>query len=40
LGLLLGNGKGILEAAVAFSELITSPLLRLDTLATDFLAGL
>jgi hypothetical protein len=36
---LVGNGKGILdlEAAVAISELITSPLLRLDILATGFL---
>jgi hypothetical protein len=37
--LLVGNGKGILEATVAVTELITSPLLRLDTLTTDFLAA-
>jgi len=38
-GLLVRNGKGILEATVAISELIASPLLRLDTLATNFLAA-
>ena len=40
-GLRVGNGKDILEATVAVSELRTSPLLRLDTLATatDFLAA-
>jgi hypothetical protein len=38
-GLLVGDGKSILEATVAVPELITSPLLRLDALATDFLAA-
>ena len=37
--LLVGNGKRILEAAVAVPELITSPLLRLNTLATNFLTA-
>jgi hypothetical protein len=37
--LLVGDGEGVLEAAVAVPELIASPLLRLDTLATDFLAA-
>ena len=37
--LLFGDKKGVLEVAVAIPELITSPLLRLDTLAMSFLAA-
>ena len=37
--LLVGHGKGVLQAAVAVPELIAPPLLRLDTLATNFLAA-
>lgn len=36
--LLVGNWECVLEATVAIPELITPPLLRLDTLATNFLA--
>jgi hypothetical protein len=36
-GLLVGDGKSILEATVTIPELIASPLLRLDALAADFL---
>ncbi len=39
-GLLVGNRKCILEAAVPVTELITSPLLRLDALTADLLATL
>jgi len=35
--LLIGNGESVLETAVAIPELVTPPLLRLDTLATNFL---
>ena len=38
-GLLVGDGKGVLEATITVPELIASPLLRLDTLATNFLAA-
>ena len=38
-GLLVGDGKSILEATVTIPELIASPLLRLDALAADFLAA-
>jgi hypothetical protein len=37
--LLVGSGKGVLEVTVVVSELITSPLLRLDMWATDFLTA-
>jgi hypothetical protein len=37
--LLVADGKGVLQAAVAVPELIASPLLRLDTLTTNFLAA-
>ena len=35
----VGDGKGILQAAIAVPELIASRLLRLDTLKTNFLAA-
>jgi len=38
-GLLVRDGKSVLEATVAIPELIASPLLRLDTLTTNFLAA-
>jgi hypothetical protein len=38
-GLLVRDGKSILEATVAVPELIASPLLGLDALAADFLAA-
>ena len=37
-GLLVGNGESVLETAITIPELVTPPLLRLDALATDFLA--
>ena len=37
--LLVGDGEGILEVAIPVPELIASPLLRIGTLATDFLAA-
>jgi hypothetical protein len=37
--LLVGNRKGILEAAVAIPEFITTPLLRFDALLSDGLAA-
>lgn len=37
--LLVGDRKSILETTVAIPEFIASPLLRLDTLTTDFLAA-
>ena len=38
-GLLVRDGESVLEATVAVPELIASPLLRLDALATNFLAA-
>jgi hypothetical protein len=37
--LLVGDEKGVLQAAVAIPELIASPVLRLDTLAMNFLVA-
>jgi len=36
-GLLVGDGKRVLEAAVTLSEFVTPSLFRLDTLTTDLL---
>jgi len=36
-GLLVGDGKGVLEAAITLSEFVTPSLLRLDTLTADLL---
>ena len=37
-GLLVGNGKRVLEPAVTLSEFVAPTLLRLDTLTTDLLS--
>lgn len=37
--LLVRNGQGLLQTAVAVPELVTSALLRLNTLAADFLTA-
>lgn len=36
---LVRHGEGIFESAVPISQLVTSPLLRLDALTTDLLAA-